>query len=322
VAEELVVRLARGGHLVERSGRWVAFPPVTGTSKPDISPIRDLLTGRNDGSDFTPVVKATGRTLDSATFRKLMATRGVQILEGNGTGEPSGRGWTEFGDIDKYGHKHGCKTARHINEQLRELEQRVGELLAAGWKAVRITTDHGWLLVPDGGMPPAKVPAGLAESRWGRCAVLKTTSKADLPSLPWSWDQTIEVTYAPGVCAFYANTEYAHGGLTVQECYTPVLTVRRDAPAVTGTIDAVKWLGMRCKVRVTCSAPGLQIDLRSKVADASTSLLDSPKGLAHDGACSVVVPDETKEGTAAFAVLLALDGAVIHKWPTTIGGDA
>jgi hypothetical protein len=320
VAEALVERVGRSGNLVDRSGRWVAFPPVTGTSKPDISPIRDQLMGGNDGSDFMPSVKATGKALDSATFRKLMTTSGVQILEGNDTGDPSGRGWTEFGDIDKYGHKHGCKTARHIDEQLRELEQRVSELLTAGWKVVRITTDHGWLLVP-GGMPSAKVPAGLAESRWGRCAVLRTTSKADLPSLPWSWDHAIEVTYAPGVCAFYANTEYAHGGLTVQECYTPVLTVRRDRPPVSGAIDELKWISMRCKFKVSSTASGLRIDLRSKVADSSTSLLDAPKNVAGDGTCSVVVPDEAKEGTAAFAVLLALDGTVIQKRPTTIGGD-
>jgi len=176
VGAMLADRVLDAGYDLDREGRWVAFPPVTATSKPDVSPIRDQLRGGDGASDFAPSVKSTGRLLDGATFRKLMAQAGVQVLDGSGTGDPRGRGWTEFGDIDKYGHEHGCKTARHVEDQLRELEQRVAELLAAGWERVRITTDHGWLLVP-GGMPTAKVPAGLAESRWGRCALLKTTSK-------------------------------------------------------------------------------------------------------------------------------------------------
>jgi len=316
----LARRLEEVGKRVELDGRWVAFPPVTGTSKPDLSPIRDQLTGGADLADFTPTVTATSKTLNSATFRKLMTAADVQVLEGNETGDPKGRSWTELGDIDRYGHKHGCKTARHVEDQLRELEQRVTELLAAGWERVHVITDHGWLLVP-GGMPTVQVPVGLTESRWGRCAALKATSKADLPSLPWRWDGTAEVSYAPGVCAFYANTEYAHGGLTLQECYTPVLAVALDHTSVDGAIVELTWVGMRCRVKVTTTATGLQLDLRAKVSDPTTSLANSPKVVAADGSCSVVVPDDDKEGTAAFAVLLASDGTVLDKRSTTIGGD-
>jgi hypothetical protein len=322
IGAELADRLGARGYNAERAGRWVAFPPVTATSKADVSPIRDQLVGGSGASDFAPSVKSTGKPLDGANFRKLMASAGVQILDGNETGDPIGRAWTEFGDIDKYGHQHGSKTARHVDEQLRELEQRVAELLAAGWAKVRVTTDHGWLLVP-GGMPAAKVPAGLAESRWGRCAMLKPNAKADLPKLPWSWDALVEVTYAPGVCAFYAGTEYAHGGLTLQECYTPVLTVELDAPAVSGKLGELKWVGLRCKTSVTSSAMGLRIDIRTKVADPQGSLLDDkqPKPVAADNTCSMLVPDESKQGTAAFVVLLAPDGTVLDKKSTTIGGD-
>lgn len=316
----LADRLVVVGRRVAREGRWVAFPPVTGTSKPDISPIRDMLVGGAGASDFTPSVKATNRTLDSASFRKLMAASGVQVLGGNDTGDPSGRGWTEFGDIDKYGHKHGCKTARHIDNQLRELEQRIAELLDAGWSQVRVTTDHGWLLVP-GGMPTTRVPAGLTQSRWSRCAVLKSTSKTDLPALPWAWDRNVEVTYAPGVCAFYANTEYAHGGLTMQECYTPVLTISLHRAHVDGKLGELKWVGLRCKTTVQTATSGLRLDLRAKVNDANTSVLDAAKVVGADGSVSVLVSDDRKEGTAAFAVLLAPDGSVVDKQQTTIGGD-
>ena len=325
VGATLASRLLATGRRVTQEGRWVAFPPVTGTSKPDVSPIRDQLGGGSGAGSFNPSVKATGKVLDGATFGKLMAAAGVQALGGNDTGDPSGRAWTEFGDIDKYGHKHGCKTARHVEDQLRELEQRVAELLDAGWRQVRVTTDHGWLLVP-GGLPTTSLPGWLTDARWQRCALAKATSQVDLPTLPWAWDPHVAVAFPPGVDAFSIQTgnsrEYAHGGLTLQECYTPVLTVRLDRPAVDGKLGDLRWVGLRCKATVQTTATGLRLDLRAKVADAGSSLLDAPKAVGADGAASVLVPDDSKEGTAAFAVLLAPDGSVLDKRPTTIGGDA
>lgn len=324
VGAALATRLVAAGCRVAHEGRWVAFPPVTGTSKPDVSPIRDQLCGGAGAGTFNPSVKATGKVLDSATFGKLMAAAGVQVLGGNDTGDPSGRAWTEFGDIDKYGHKHGCKTARHVEDQLRELEQRVAELLDAGWKQVRVTTDHGWLLVP-GGLPSTSLPGWLTDARWQRCALAKATSQVDLPTLPWAWDPHVSVAYPPGVDAFSIQTgnsrEYAHGGLTLQECYTPVLTVTHDRPAVDGKLGELKWVGLRCKATVQSTADGLRFDLRAKVADASSSLLDAPRAVSADGTAAALVPDDSKEGTAAFAVLLAPDGSVLDKRPTTVGGD-
>lgn len=325
VGADLANRLVASGRRVAREGRWVAFPPVTGTSKPDVSPIRDQLGGGAGAVAFNPTVKATGKVLDSATFCKLMASAGVQLLGGNDTGDSSGRAWTEFGDIDKYGHKHGCKTARHVEDQIRELEQRIGELLDAGWKRVRVTTDHGWLLVP-GGLPNTALPGWLTEARWQRCALAKATSQVELPTLPWSWDSSVPVAFPPGIDAFSLQTgnsrEYAHGGLSLQECYTPVLTVSLDRPSVDGKIGDLKWVGLRCKVTVETSAGGLRVDLRAKVADPASSLLDAPRAVGADGAVSVLVPDDGKEGIAAFAVLLAPDGSVLDKRPTTVGGDA
>jgi len=339
VGAALADRLAAAGHRVERSGRWVAFPPVTGTSKPDVSPIRDQLTGGSAVSTFSPSVQATGKALTSATFNKLMDTAGVQVLRGNDTGAPSGRGWTEFGDIDKYGHKHGCRTARHVEDQLRELEQRVAELLAAGWRRVRITTDHGWLLVP-GGLPSLTLPSWLTNARWQRCALAKASSQVDLPTLPWAWDASVQVAYPPGVDAFSLHTnnsrEYAHGGLTLQECYTPVLTVGHERPAIDGRLSELKWVGLRLRARVETTASGLRLDLRAKVADETTSFLlpeegeaklegidYRPRRVGADGTVSLLVSDLNgdRAGCASFAVLLAPDGAVLDKRPTTIGGD-
>lgn len=320
----LTSRLAGAGRRVAQTGRWTAFPPVTGTSKPDVSPIRDQLGGGSGAATFNPSVIATGKVLDSASFNKLMAAAGIQLLGGNETGDPAGKAWTEFGYIDKYGHMHGCKTARHVEDQLRELEQRVAELLAAGWRQVRITTDHGWLLVP-GGLPTTSLPGWLADARWQRCALAKATSQVELPALPWAWDPLVSVAYPPGVDAFSIQTgnsrEYAHGGLTLQECYTPVLTVSLDRPAVDGKLGDLRWVGLRCKATVLGGASGLRLDLRAKVSDAGSSLLDAAKPVGDDGGVSVIVSDDGKEGTAAFAVLLAPDGAVLDKRSVTIGGD-
>lgn len=340
VGAMLASRLRAAGRRVANDGRWAAFPPVTGTSKPDVSPIRDQLGGGTGAGTFNPSVKATGKVLDSATFNKLMTEAGVQMLGGNDTGDTTGRAWTEFGDIDKYGHKHGCKTARHIEDQLRELEQRIAELLDAGWKLVRVTTDHGWLLVPSG-LPSMSLPSWLTDARWQRCALAKATSQVDLPSLPWAWDPHVSVAFPPGVDAFSIQTgnsrEYAHGGLTLQECYTPVLTVSLDRPAVDGKLGDLKWVGLRCKVTVATTATGLRVDLRGKVADHATSFLLPEKGeqaaagvdyeprlVSSEGSISLPISDLNgdRAGSAAFAVLLASDGTVLDKRPTTIGGDA
>jgi hypothetical protein len=105
----------------------------------------------------------------------------------------------------------------------------------------------------------------------------------------------------------------------LQECYTPVLTVSLDRPAVDGKLGDLTWVGLRCKATVDTTATGLRLDLRAKVADAGSSHLDAPKAVGADGTVSVLVPDDGEEGTAAFAVLLAPDGTVLDKRNVTIG---
>ena len=54
--------------------------------------------------------------------------------------------------LDSTGHQEGCGRAHRIAELIASLVYRVESLLAAGWREVRIVTDHGWLLLP-GGLP-------------------------------------------------------------------------------------------------------------------------------------------------------------------------
>jgi len=41
----------------------------------------------------------------------------------------------------------------------------------------------------------------------------------------WFWDSAEAVVLAPGISCFVAGTEYAHGGLTLQEALIPSLAV-------------------------------------------------------------------------------------------------
>jgi len=54
--------------------------------------------------------------------------------------------------------------AWRVDEVVRECVDRLTALLEAGWKKVRVVTDHGWLLLP-GGLPKSELPSFLAETR-------------------------------------------------------------------------------------------------------------------------------------------------------------
>ena len=83
-----------------------------------------------------------------------------------------------------------------------------------GIKRIKIVTDHGWLLLP-GGLPKTQLNEGLTETRWGRCALIKEGAKSDLLHLPWRWNPSVFIAYAPGISFFKANQEYAHGGISL-----------------------------------------------------------------------------------------------------------
>ena len=145
---------------------FVALPSVTPTAKPAVSPVAGRIKGTEAGEEFRPCVAGDDKDLTPDRFHKLLEDDGYQILGSGETGEPKGRAWTEFGKVDKTGHEEGIGLARRIPELIVTLVQRVESLLAAGWREVRIVTDHGWLLVPKG-LPKADLPKYLTETRWG-----------------------------------------------------------------------------------------------------------------------------------------------------------
>ncbi|WP_153135351.1 BREX-1 system phosphatase PglZ type B [Paraburkholderia agricolaris] len=302
------------------SAQWTSLPSVTASGKAWCSPIADKVSGTVDDVEFEPRVAADGKPLSGHNFRKLLAEHGVQPLGKHETGNPQGRAWTEAGDLDHYGHEHGVRLARDLETQLDQVVERVGELCQAGWKRVRIVTDHGWLLLP-GGLPKTELPKHEAETRWGRCAVLKDTSHGTPLTFGWDWCKDVQVAYAPGVTSFKAGEEYAHGGISLQECLVPVLELEATGSAATElavTIKAVTWKRLRCVVEVDSASLGLNVDIRTKPALASTSLIASTKPI--DGGKASLAVDDEHMGSAAVVVVLSPAGDVLQKQATTVGG--
>ncbi|MGE5580213.1 MAG: BREX-1 system phosphatase PglZ type B [Bacillota bacterium] len=304
--------------------RWAAFPTVTSTAKPAASPIVASLEGDNLEPDFAPVVVGRGSVLTTERFRKLLEEKGFQVLEGTDTGNPSAPGalaWAECGQLDKTGHDFGAWLASHAEGQLQAVLERVNSLLAAGWKRVQVVTDHGWLLLP-GGLPKHDLPKYLTESRWPRFAVIKDGSALQIPVAPWSWNAEHWLSYAPGVCCYKAGEEYAHGGISPQECVIPIVVVQRDQSSqrVDVAVSEVSWRGFRCRIAVEPPVAGLVADLRTK-PNVSDSSITTPKALDETGRVSLVV-DDSFEGTMVSVVISDASGKIACQRPTIVGEES
>lgn len=319
VAVQLQERLSAFGN-AQLSARWTSLPSVTASGKAWCSPVAQHIGGSADDVEFEPRVLVDGKSLSGHNFRKLLSEHGVQALEKHETGYPQGQAWTETGDLDHYGHEHGVRLARDLDVQLSQVVERIGELLEAGWKRIRIVTDHGWLLMP-GGLPKTELAKHQTETRWGRCAVLKDSAHGTSLTFGWDWCKEVQVAYAPGVTNFIAGAEYAHGGISFQECLVPVLQL--DCSVATGTeaavrIQSITWKGLRCSVVVEDGSAGQQVDIRTKAALASTTLAASVKTL-EGGKANLAIADDEYMGTAAIVVVLGADGEVLQKQATTVG---
>lgn len=294
------------------------MPSVTASGKAWCSPVAGFVSGTPEDVEFEPRVSQDGKPLSSHNFRKLLGEHGVQALDKHETGDPSGRAWTECGDLDHYGHQHGIRLARDLDTQLAQVVERVQELYAAGWRRIRLVTDHGWLLVP-GGLPKSELPKHQAQTRWGRCAVLKDSAHGSPLTFGWDWCKDVQVAYAPRISSFIAGAEYAHGGLSLQECLVPVIELVTAAPAAAlVSIRSVTWKGLRCVVEVEGAVTGMTVDVRTKPALAASSLVASIKAI-DGGKASVAVADDDNLGAAAVVVVLAADGQVVQKQTTTVG---
>jgi hypothetical protein len=323
-ASALKLTLEMRGLTCHLAHRMAAIPTATPTAKPAISPVSDALTGNADAADFAPVFRDTGLACTAERLRDAMTRRDVTVLGGDDVLMPTGErgGWTECGQIDALGHKIGLRLARELPREVEQLADRVSALIDGGWARVRVVTDHGWLLVP-GGLPKVEIPKSVTATRWARCALVLGESATDMPVLPWRWNPSVRIASPHGVASFVAGHEYAHGGLSPQECVVPELLVQRTLATVTSrpTIAELKWSGLRCRVVVVDPHPHSSVDIRLNWKDARSSIVASPKNVEIAGHVSVVVPDDSHEGAAAVVVLLDHDGAVVARTPTTVGGE-
>lgn len=72
-------------------------------------------------------------------------------------------------------------------------------------------------------------------------------------------------------------------------------------------------------MRVIGATPDLQVDMRLKAADSTTSLAKK-KSPDADGTVAVLVENEDYEGNAAIIVVVTSDGAIRAQMPTIVGG--
>ena len=281
LAQRLAERMEGRGYRVDLGRRWAAVPTVTGTGKPAATPVADEIEGdtleqafgarmRVGGkpADVPGVRPAAGpgphpaagpgprpasvagpRPADAPALRAALEARGYQILAGDSPGAPRthpARGWLETGEFDTLGHQRGALLARDIDRELERVAERIERVLDAGWTSVRVVTDHGWLLLP-GGLPKVDLPKHLTETRWARCAVMAGESAPGVVRAPWHWNGTQWFATPPGIACFNRSEEYAHGGLSIQECLIPDLVVTRvEGAEAAGSITSVTWRGLRC----------------------------------------------------------------------------
>ena len=207
---------------------------------------------------------------------------------------------------------------------LAEIVERVGQLITAGWKSVKIVTDHGWLLLP-GGLPKAELPASLSENKWGRCAAIKPGAAVEERLYPWYWNPAKSFALADGVSCYRNGLEYAHGGLSLQECLTLELTITHAGsrqPSRSVEITDVAWKGLRCTVAAEGAFSGLVLDIRTEPGNALSSIGVSTKPFKENGTATVVIEDEDLEGSRATVVLIDQNGELVAQSETTVGGGS
>ena len=320
-ARRLASLLNNNGFAVDETEKWAALPTVTGTGKPAVAPLirKDVIAEEPEPYNFEP--------LSSYQFKKALEQNSWTLLDKKSSVPPVDsieppRLWVECGDLDHEGHDRGWKLARQMDGLLAEVQERIEALFAAGWKRIRVVTDHGWLLLP-GGLPKVELPSSVVESKWGRCAAIKPGASTNAQEFPWHWNPNQHFALADGISCFRKGEEYAHGGVSLQECLTLELTITggtTGCPSAHATLTDIVWKGLRCTVVAEGSFGGLTLDIRTQPGNAASSVVVSAKPLKDNGTSSVVVENEDLDGKDATVVLIDENGGLVAQVTTVIGG--
>ncbi|MER9746157.1 BREX-1 system phosphatase PglZ type B [Mesorhizobium sp. M0140] len=316
LARDLRGLLAAEGLNVDLSWQWSGFPTVTATCKALVSPVASLLTGPPTTSDVLPWT-GDGKPATKPVLYKLLESDGWET--GNSLLADT-KLWTEAGRFDEDGHALGARLAGQLAAGIRDVADSVLQLVRAG-RRVRIVTDHGWLLMP-GGLPKAALETGLAEpqGKRSRCAMVKPKAQTSYLQIPWSWNSDIFVAAATGAHSFYVGQEYAHGGVSPQECVLPVLDVAASGPQKADVAEIrTRWEGLRLRVEASGGAD-LHVDLRLGGETSGPSLIKGVRVLDEKGKTSFLVGDD-QEGQTVCLVVLDEGGKVLAHRLLTVGGE-
>ena len=317
LAEEFCRRLKKQKLDVSLQAGWSAIPSLTPTAKPSISPLASMVSLQSIFTEFRPQLQ-NGKDLLTPVFREALNNAGFKFIANGNDMESDGKYWQEIGDIDTKGHEEQADMVKRVEELFDQVQEALTVAFEKGVKRIKIVTDHGWLLLP-GGLPKKQLKAGLTETRWGRCALIKEGASTNLLHLPWRWNPSIYIAYAPGISFFKANEEYAHGGISIHECLVPEMIIENPkATNIIAEIKTVKWVKMKCTIETSEVPDGYLVDIRTKYNDAKTSIVLSKSKVITGNTINLLVDDEN-EFQAATIVLLDENEIILDKKPTTVG---
>lgn len=319
LADEFSKRLVKQKLNVSLQTTWSAIPSLTPTAKPNVSPIAGMVAISSDIKEFRPHLQ-NGKDLLTPAFREAIQKAGYRLVTQPGDIHPEGRYWQEIGDIDTKGHEEQADMVKRVEELFEKIQETIEVAFEKGIKRIKIITDHGWLLLP-GGLPKTEFNAELTETRWGRCALIKDDASSDLFHLPWRWNPSIFIAYAPGISFFKANQEYAHGGISLHECLIPVMIVENpNQKKIEAKLLDIKWVNLKCTVQTSKVPDGYAVDIRTKYNDEESTVVASKNRLLKGNSVTLMAND-LKEYESATVVLLDDRGIILDKKPTTVGGD-
>lgn len=319
LAKEFCERLSKYNYKNSLHACWSAIPSLTPTAKPHVSPIATAVSAHSGITEFRPELK-NGKDLLTNAFKESLQAHNFKFVNNANDIQGEGQYWQEIGDVDTKGHEEQANMVKRIEELFDQVQEALEVAFEKGIKRIKIVTDHGWLLLP-GGLPKTQLNAGLTETRWGRCALIKDGASTDLLHLPWRWNPSTYIAYAPGISFFKANQEYAHGGVSLHECLVPTVIVENPNSAIhiEAEVKAVKWINLKCTIQTTEVPDGYFVDIRTKYNDAKTSIVLS-KNKSLKGNTVTLMVDDAAEHQAATIVLLDENERILDKKPTTVGG--
>jgi hypothetical protein len=319
LAEEFKLRLEKRKFKVSLNSGWSAIPSLTPTAKPNISPVAIEVSLESKITEFRPQL-SNGKDLQTQVFRDALSGIGFTLVTNSNDIQPNFKHWQEIGDIDTKGHTEQSDIVKRINELFDQIQETIDIALEKGIKRIKIVTDHGWLLLP-GGLPKTQLNAGLTETRWGRCALIKDNAKTDLLHLQWRWNPSIYIAYAPGISFFKVNEEYAHGGISLHECLVPTLLIENDKTEnINSKLGEIKCVNLTCKVSTIDTPSNYKIDIRTKYNDPITSIVLSPNKAIIDGKITLKV-DDSYEHKSVIVVLLDDNDRILDKKSTIVAGE-